>query len=350
MSIVNVNASKSYDVIIENGIISNTGIHVKSVLQPHKAVIVSDTNVIPIYGDAVTASLTANNIQTLHFIIPAGEESKSFHSYQQLLIFLAENCITKDDVLIALGGGVVGDLTGFTAATYLRGIRYVQIPTSLLAMVDSSVGGKTAIDLPIGKNLVGAFHQPVLVLCDPTTLNTLPDSVFRDGCAEVIKYSILYDEQLFSQLMKYGTAFDRIPVITRCVELKRDVVRADEFDRSERQKLNLGHTLGHGVEKCSNYTVPHGRAVAIGMSIISRASAKLQYCTEDVANRIQQILIKFGLPYHTAFAADDLYEAALSDKKRSADAINLIIPIRIGECNIVTTNISELRTLIEAGL
>ena len=350
MSTVNVNASKPYDVIIENGIITDTGIRIKSFLQPQKAVIVSDTNVFPLYGNTVFASLTANNIQALHYIIPAGEENKSFHSYQQLLNFLAESCITKDDILIALGGGVVGDLTGFTAATYLRGINYVQIPTSLLAMVDSSVGGKTAIDLPAGKNLVGAFHQPVLVLCDPTTLNTLPDAVFCDGCAEVIKYGILYDEQLFSQLMKYGVTFDRIPVITRCVELKRDVVRADEFDKNERQKLNLGHTIGHGVEKCSNYTVSHGRAVAIGMSIISKASAKLQFCTEDVAKEIRDILIKFGLPFQTTFAADDLYDAALSDKKRSADSINLIIPKRIGECIIVSTHISKLKTIIKAGL
>lgn len=350
MSTVSVNASKSYDIMIENGIISDAGMHIKAVLQPQKAVIVSDTNVFPLYGDTVTANLSEHNIQSLHYVIPAGEESKSFHSYQQLLMFLAENCITKDDVLIALGGGVVGDLTGFTAATYLRGIRYVQIPTSLLAMVDSSVGGKTAIDLPTGKNLVGAFHQPALVLCDPTTLNTLPNTIFCDGCAEVIKYSVLYDPLLFSQLMQSGTSFDRIPVITRCVELKRDVVRADEFDKNERQKLNLGHTIGHGIENCSNYAVSHGQAVAIGMSIISNAAAKLHYCTKDVAIEIKKILKKFGLPYQTTFAADDLYNSALSDKKRSADTINLIIPTYIGHCIIEPTHISELKTIIETGL
>lgn len=350
MNIVTVDASKTYNVLIENGLLADSGTYISEVSKSKRAVIISDTNVFPLYGNTVISNLNHHNIVTNHYIIAAGEESKNLHTYYEILNFLADNCITKEDILIALGGGVVGDITGFVAATYLRGINYIQIPTSLLAMVDSSVGGKTAIDLPAGKNLVGAFHQPILVLCDPLTLGTLPEAFFCDGCAEVIKYSILYDSQLFDHLLKFGTQFDRVSVITRCVELKRDVVRADEFDKNARQKLNLGHTIGHGIEKCSNYSVSHGKAVAIGMAIIAKASAVQQYCSNETLENIHDILKKFLLPCKTEFSSDELYTTALSDKKRSADTINLIIPKHIGECIILPTHISELKKFIETGL
>ena len=216
--------------------------------------------------------------------------------------------------------------------------------------MDSSVGGKTAIDLDAGKNLAGAFYQPKLVLCDTATLNTLPRRVFLDGCAEVIKYGILYDAALFSLLSEYGPDFPREQVITRCVELKRDVVAADEFDRGQRQLLNLGHTLGHGVEALSNFTLSHGKAVAIGTAIVSRAAAKYGICTQDAADKIENVLKQFGLPTDTKYTCDVLYTAALSDKKRSGSTVNLIIPRRIGHCDIIPTPVSELESFIQAGL
>ena len=265
-------------------------------------------------------------------------------TWLELLNVLAENKLTRSDLIVALGGGVVGDLAGFAAASYLRGIRFIQVPTTLLAAVDSSVGGKTAIDLPSGKNLVGAFYQPSLVLCDTDTLNTLSEDIFRDGCAEVIKYGILYDPGLFSHLEEKGLAFDRKAVITRCVELKRDVVMEDEFDTGSRMKLNLGHTIGHGVEAKSQFAVSHGKAVAIGTAIVSRASD----CTD--CSRILSVLVTFGLPTGTAYSAEDLYAYTLSDKKRSGGIVNLIIPRAIGECDIVPTPIEDLKSFIEAGL
>ena len=258
--------------------------------------------------------------------------------------FLAENKLTRSDMLVALGGGVVGDLAGFAAATYLRGIRFIQVPTTLLAAVDSSVGGKTAIDLPAGKNLAGAFCQPSLVLCDIDTLNTLPLEVFRDGCAEVIKYGVLYDPDLFDTLSNDGLSFDRESVIARCVELKRDVVMEDEFDTGSRMKLNLGHTIGHGVEARSHFDISHGKAVAIGMAIVSRASG----CIDT--HRIIRALEQFGLPTHTEYTADELYAYTLSDKKRSGGSVSLIIPRAIGDCTISPTNIENLKSFIEAGL
>ena len=350
MNVVKVNTSSNYDVKIGSDLLSHLGAEVSQVTKVGIAAIVSDSNVWPLYGEIATKSLESAGFKVIPYIFPAGENSKNGATYLDLMNFLAVNHVTRSDCLIALGGGVVGDLTGFAAATYLRGISYIQVPTTLLAAVDSSVGGKTAIDLDCGKNLVGAFYQPKLVLCDTDTLQTLPVDIFHDGCAEVIKYGILYDAQLFDHLVCSGLAFDREAVITRCVELKRNVVSEDEYDTGCRMKLNLGHTLGHGVESGSHYTVSHGKAVAIGTAIISRAAAKLSFCAEETANQIVLILQKFGLPTETDYSAQVLFDATLSDKKRNGSTVNLIIPEEIGQCMIRPTQINELKAFIEAGL
>lgn len=350
MKTVHVNASKNYDVLIGSGLLSTLGDKLLEILKPCKAAIVSDSNVFPLYGTAAQESLKAKGYDTVSFVFPAGEESKNGETYLHLLNFLAENHLTRSDCLIALGGGVVGDMTGFAAATYLRGIAYIQVPTTLLAAVDSSVGGKTAIDLEAGKNLCGAFYQPRLVLCDTDTLNTLPKDIFRDGCAEVIKYGVLYDRNLFDQLASDGINFSRQDVIARCVELKRNVVAEDEFDRGERQKLNLGHTIGHGVEAQSHFEISHGKAVAIGMAIVSRASAAQQLCSRETCNEIVSVLERFGLPTTTTYTAEQLYASALSDKKRFGGHVNLVLPEKIGQCIIRPTAVSDLESFIQAGL
>lgn len=350
MTTVHVSASKKYDVIIGEGLINQAGRHVSQVVSPCTAAIISDSNVWPLYGEVVEKSMQQAGFRTCAYVFPAGEESKTAQTYLSILNFLAENQITRADLLIALGGGVVGDITGFAAATYLRGIPYVQIPTSLLAMVDSSVGGKTAIDLPSGKNLVGAFYQPRLVLCDINALNTLPTEIFRDGCAEVIKYGILYDEALFDHLSDNGLSFAREDVISRCVALKRDVVAQDEFDTGARQRLNLGHTIGHGIEAGSQFSVSHGKAVAIGMAIAAKAAAGRTICTKEAERRILQVLETFGLPTKTALSAKELYTYALSDKKRFGNTINLIVPERIGSCLIYPINIHDLEEFLASGL
>lgn len=344
MKTVTVNASKTYDILIGSGLLPVLGQRAAELGKAKKVCIVSETNVWPLYGKAAQDSLETAGFDVISFVFPAGEASKNGITYLELLNYLAENKLTRSDLIVALGGGVVGDLAGFAAASYLRGIRFVQVPTTLLAAVDSSVGGKTAIDLPAGKNLAGAFCQPSLVLCDTDTLNTLSDDIFRDGCAEVIKYGILYDPDLFSHLEENGLGFDREAVITRCVELKRDVVMEDEFDTGARMKLNLGHTIGHGVEAKSHFAISHGKAVAIGTAIVSRAS----HCAD--AERITAILRNFGLPTHTAYTAEDLYIYTLSDKKRSGGTVNLIIPRAIGHCDIVPTPVESLQSFIEAGL
>lgn len=345
MKTIHINASKSYDVIIGSNLLDNIGQQLNFTLKKVcKIAIISDSNVFPLYGSIVSESLANSGFEVISYTFPAGESSKTADTYIEILNFLAENQLTRSDAILALGGGVTGDMAGFAAATFLRGIPYIQVPTSLLAMVDSSVGGKTAIDLPAGKNLVGAFYQPRIVICDLNTLNTLPESVFCDGCAEVIKYGVLYDAKLFAHLESEGLAFDREAVISRCIELKRNVVTEDEFDNGARQKLNLGHTIGHGVEAQSNFAVTHGQAVAIGMAIISKAHCKTIY------SRLISVLQKFNLPTATDFTAKQLFTSALSDKKRSGGTVNLIVPENIGKCKIIPTPIDELESLIEEGL
>lgn len=342
MKTVRVDASRSYEVKIGRGLLADVGSEAAK-LTGGQVFAVSDGNVAPLYLPQVVKNLRNAGLTVSSASVPAGEASKSAEYYVNLLNLFAAKNLTRSDAVIALGGGVVGDLAGFAAATYLRGVSVIQIPTTLLAMVDSSVGGKTAIDLPAGKNLVGAFHQPSLVLCDPDVLSTLPEDDFRDGCAEVIKTAVLFDRELFDHLRGSGPDFDRERVIARCVEWKRDVVCRDEFDTGERQLLNLGHTVGHAIEKCSRFTVSHGRAVAIGTAVMARAFS------EDAA-QIVSVLRAFGLPTETDFSAEELAKAALSDKKRSGGTLTLVIPERIGSPVLKNIPVGDLPAVIKAGL
>ena len=350
MQKVTIHASRSYDILIGSGLLATLGDDASKFSKVNKVCIVSETNVYPRHGAAAEQSLKDAGFEVISYVFPAGEESKCGATYLDLLNFLAENQLTRSDLLVALGGGVVGDLTGFAAATFLRGVKFIQVPTTLLAAVDSSVGGKTASDLPAGKNLAGAFYQPSLVLCDTDTLKTLPEDIFRDGCAEVIKTAILFDEPLFMELVRDGLHFDRETVIAACVAHKRDIVNADEFDRGQRQKLNLGHTIGHGVEAMSDFTLSHGKSVAIGTAIAARAAAALGICDQGTATRIMWLLEKFGLPIFTHNTAAELCQMALSDKKRAGDTVNLILPKAIGDCIISPTPVTELESIIQAGL
>ena len=350
MQEVTVHASRDYRILIGIGLLPRLGQEAARCVKGRKVCIVSETNVYPHHGAAAEESLKSAGFTVVSYVFSAGESSKNGQNYLTLLNFLAENQLTRADLLIALGGGVVGDLCGFAAATYLRGVAFIQVPTTLLAAVDSSVGGKTAIDLPAGKNLAGAFYQPSLVLCDTNALSTLPDEIFRDGCAEVIKYGILYDRNFFDYLKSTGVSFDREKVIRRCVELKRDVVAEDEFDTGARMKLNLGHTVGHGIEAKSQFAVSHGKAVAIGTAIVSRAAAKCGMLSQADANAIVDILNAYGLPTTTEYSAEELAHFMLSDKKRSGGTVNLIIPREIGRCEMIPTPVEKLAAFVETGL
>lgn len=346
-----VNTATPYAVQIARGCLSEVGARVRALLPKARcAAILSDSNVAPLYLDGVAASLSQAGLETISFCIPAGEASKTGEQYLALLSCLAEQPLTRSDVLVALGGGVVGDLGGFAAATYLRGLPFVQLPTTLLAAVDSSVGGKTAIDLPAGKNLAGAFYQPRLVLCDPETFATLPDVVFSDGCAEVVKYGMLGSAPLLTQLKEGAMASDLEGVIAACVGMKRDIVERDEFDLGERQLLNLGHTLGHAIEGLSHYAVSHGSAVAMGMACITRAAVRRGLCPPDCLDVLLDLLARFSLPHGTDYSAAALYQAALGDKKRTGDTLALIVPTALGRSERMEIPVQDLLSWIEAGV
>ncbi len=349
MTTVTVTASQQYDVKIGRGLLSAVGKEASRHFQGRTAAVVSDTNVAPYYLETVTESLRRGGFRVCSFVFPAGEAQKNGGTYLDLLEFLAQEHLTRADGLIALGGGVVGDLTGFAAATFLRGISFLQVPTTLLAAVDASVGGKTAIDLQGGKNLAGAFYQPCGVLCDLDTLESLPASVFADGCAEVIKYGMIGDAALLDRLEKTDFRADPEEIVARCVAQKRDLVEQDEFDTGARQLLNLGHTVGHGVEACSAYTISHGKAVAIGMTIVTRAAVSYGRCPRGVLSRLTALLERYHLPIHTEYLAQSLYEKTLSDKKRSGDTIALVVPIDWGKSQLQQIPVGELAAWIERG-
>lgn len=349
MKTVNINASSSYKVMIGETLLAPLGAYVKECVGSCKICIVTDDKVDALYSDITKASLREEGYESDKFVIKNGEASKNASNLLLLLEFLAERRYTRSDCILALGGGVVGDLSGFAAAIYLRGIRYIQVPTTLLAAVDSSVGGKTAVDIKAGKNLVGAFHQPSLVICDIRTLDTLDKEVFADGCAEVIKYAIINDRPMFERL-KNGICNDLENVIAECVSHKAEIVEADEFDRGCRQLLNLGHTIGHAVELCSNFTVSHGSAVAIGTVVITRAATALGLASSSDLDEVISIFKQVGLPTECPYTPEELFAAATADKKREGDTITLIIPYGIGDCRPYKIPVGELLDFIRKGV
>ncbi len=341
-----------YNIIIERGAIDKVGQYSAEVMKPCRCVVVSDDNVHPLYGRAVRESLAAAGFDVADdFVFPHGEESKNMQTLESLLEHLCAQGLTRTDAIFALGGGVTGDMTGFAAAVYLRGMKFVQIPTSLLAAVDSSVGGKTAVDLASGKNLVGAFHLPSLVVCDPDTLKTLPAEYFSDGMAEVIKMGFIGNPRLLDLID--GDISDKIDdVIAACVQDKVSIVARDMFDKGERQKLNLGHTVGHAMEALSEYKIHHGCAVAAGMHMITKAAVKRGICSEDVLIRLDALLEKYGLDPHIykAYSAEDMYKVTLHDKKMRGDKITLVIPEEVGRSELHTYPAAELLGLIKDGV
>ncbi len=344
MKTVTVEASVQYDVLIEKGLLQQAGKRIAAVHKSCTCMLVSDETVWQLYGQKTKTSLEEAGFVVHTFIIKPGEASKSTENLVLLWETLAEKQITRSDLLIALGGGVVGDLTGFAAATFLRGIACVQIPTTLLAMVDSSVGGKTAVDLAHGKNLAGAFYQPRLVLCDPDTLQTLPASTFADGMAEVIKYGFINRPELLAMLTDKNTPIEDI--IALCVQDKKEIVEADERDNGCRQLLNLGHTLAHGIELNSDYGISHGSAVAVGMVLITKAAVKAGLCPSETLSQLLALLRLYDLPTHTFFTCEQLCSAALEDKKRKGGFITLVIPVQTGLSQLKKISIEELPAFI----
>lgn len=328
---VNVSDSSLSEIYIENGLLSKAGELTKTVLNGKKIALISDTNVYPLYGDCVKNQLENEGYQVFTYVFKAGESSKNTTELIKIVEFMAENGLTREDGAVALGGGVCGDMVGFAASVFLRGIKFVQIPTSLLAQVDSSVGGKTAVDLPQGKNLCGAFHQPSLVIIDPDVLKTLSDHFFSDGMGEVIKYGCIKSASLFEKLEKGDVKDSLTEVITECVSIKRQVVENDEKEHGERALLNFGHTCGHAIEKLWNFeTVSHGEAVGIGMVMISRVGERLSITEKGTTDRIIKVLEKNNLKISDVHTDEEIVSAMSGDKKRTCSGIKFVMIDKIG--------------------
>lgn len=328
---VNVN-NNSYDILIKKGLLDKAGELVKDVLDAKKLLLVSDTNVYPIYGDKIKHLLEQAGYQVITYVFSAGESSKCTSVVIDMVEFLAQNQLTRQDAIIALGGGVCGDMAGFAAAIYLRGIKFVQIPTSLLSQVDSSVGGKTAVDLPQGKNLCGAFHQPSLVIIDPNVLDTLSDHYFSDGMGEVIKYGCIKSADLFELLCNADAKEEIDEVIYRCLDIKRQVVENDEKEHGERALLNFGHTCGHAIEKLWNFeTVSHGEAVGIGMVMITKVGENIGITEKGTSKKIAELLKKYNLSTSDSHSTQQIVDAMSADKKRTGSGIKFAMIEKIGK-------------------
>ncbi len=355
MSIIRVNlGAKSYNIEIAAGVLDKAGEKIRGISKAQRAAVISDSNVDALYGKRLEDSLAASGFAVTRIVFPAGEKSKCLAELAKIYDRLAAAGITRSDLVVALGGGVTGDLGGFAAATFLRGVDYVQIPSSLLAQIDSSVGGKVAVDLPAGKNLVGNFYQPKLVLIDTELLRTLPVRFLHDGLAEAVKYGCIRDRELFEQIASMRDDDELLEnigsIVERCCAIKAEIVEHDEFDTGERMLLNFGHTIGHAVEKCCAYTdFTHGEAVGIGMVLLTRQTERLGLTKAGTADSICSVLKKYRLPVTADYSDNELLAAAGMDKKKSGSSITLIILKEIGSSFLQKTDWQDLPDYIKRG-
>lgn len=355
MERVTVHTQREYDILINNNILKDAGKLISNISEAasgKKICLISDNTVFDIFGDTVIKSLESSGFDVYKIIFPPGENTKSFYCYEKILEYLAYNDFSRTDLLLALGGGVIGDLTGFAAATYLRGIDFVQVPTTLLSAVDASVGGKTAINLKSGKNLAGAFHQPILVLFDSDTLITLPNDMYKDGMSEIIKSGMISDKKLFDSIAKSDNQSRQfiLKCVISAIKVKRALVEADEKEQGLRKLLNFGHTMAHAIEICSEYSISHGHSVAIGMVTCAKAAEKLRMVNKPSSEILEKVLRGYGIDTSCPYNAYELAKVALKDKKRKGNLITLIIPLEIGECAAIDMEIDKLEEFFELGL
>lgn len=349
METIEIRTGVPYSVYLGSGLLAHLGTLAKQLPGVETVMIVSDDRVFDLYGQTASESLSSSGFTVRSFVFPHGEAHKNLETYASLIGAMSAASMNRNDLVAALGGGVVGDLAGFAAATYERGIRFVQVPTTNLAAVDASVGGKTGIDFGAEKNRIGAFYQPSFVLTDPDTFQTLPEDVYLSGVAETLKTGMIASEALFSACMKTPVNEQYVPVIKASVSVKRDFVEADEFDRGRRMLLNFGHTFGHAIEAESGYQLMHGFAVASGMAIVTRAAAEKGYCEKETLRRLTEALHFYHLPQSSPYPADALIPHILNDKKRKGNEIRLVVPRSVGQAETVSVKADEIREWLNAG-
>ncbi|OXZ40668.1 3-dehydroquinate synthase [Finegoldia magna] len=335
-SVINVN---NYDCMIGLDALNQSRDYLKNFIKS-KAIVITDENVDRYHHKTLDILLDDLEIEHEFYVIKPGESSKCLSEYEKIINYMSLS-YHRNDTVIAFGGGVVGDLAGFVAATFMRGIDFIQIPTTVLSMVDSSVGSKTGIDLPTGKNLIGAFKDPALCIIDPLLLKTLDDYVFEDGFGEIIKYAICFDEELFDMISsrRYTKQSNLSEIVEICVTIKKDIVLKDKLEQNLRRLLNYGHTLGHAVEKLSDYSVMHGHGVAYGMKCMAKKYSK-DY------DKILEVLEMYNLDDSYDYSVDDVYDVTLRDKKNTKDIISLIISEKVGDCTILSMNKSDYKKVL----
>ena len=339
-----VNTNVPYAVTVESGVIDQVGEIVAFVKKPgRKVMLISDSNVMPIYGGRVINSLVNAGFAVSRFVFPAGEEHKLMSTVEDMYKALSQAGFTRTDLIVALGGGVTGDMAGFAAATFLRGISFIGVPTSLVAQADASLGGKTGVDLPFGKNLVGAFHQPVAVISDPDVLSTLPRQFINDGLGEVIKHGAIDDKELFEALRRGEGLSDLKRMVVRSVQIKRDYIEADTFDTGRRMILNFGHTFGHALEKLHGFSgISHGEAVGIGMVLACKVGEKLGVTMPGTAELISEVLKSYDMPTAPDFSTQEIVQATALDKKSDGEKLNFILIKDIGSSLIYPLSRADL--------
>lgn len=347
MKKLTVNAmSATYDIVIEKGILKNCAQFIAPVIKAKRLLIITDSNVEKLQLNTVLKAFENTDFEVYTHVFEAGEQNKTLSAVSSIYNSLCKHNFTRKDCIIALGGGVCGDISGFAAATYMRGIDFVQIPTTLLSQVDSSVGGKTGVDTEYGKNLVGAFYQPKIVIIDPQTLSTLSSHYFADGMGEVIKYGCIRSKELFSTLLSCDINENIEDIILECLKIKRDVVNEDERESGIRMILNFGHTAGHSIEKLSDFSLSHGECVAKGMVMITKASEKLGLTKKGTAEKIESLCKKYSLNTDVEFSAYDIGENAKNDKKGSDNNLSIILIDEIGSCFIHTIDKNEFANFL----
>jgi 3-dehydroquinate synthase len=344
-------AEHSYNIIIDKGLWSQIGTKIRQMSSADKVAIITDDNVDSLYGESLAKQLMLEKFKVKRIVMGHGEKNKNLQVLSNVYADLAAFGITRSDLIITLGGGVPGDLGGFAAATFLRGIDFIQIPTTLLAQVDSSVGGKVAVDLPAGKNLVGSFYQPKAVFIDPNLLKSLPERYLHDGLAEVIKYAAFDDAELFAKLEGFSGDTELLENITEivavCCMIKARIVQKDEHDTGERMLLNFGHTIGHAVEKCYNYEeYTHGEGVAIGMVRLTEQTEKLGITAIGTNRRLRKILEQYELPTAAQLTGQKVMDVIALDKKKSGNAITLVILDKIGSGRLLKIAFTDLEKYI----
>jgi len=342
MRVLKVNLDKktssSYEIRVGKGIMDRMILLIGKNHKAARYVIVTDSNVGRLYGPMMLDALTQAGLNTSIMEIPAGESSKNISTVMDIAGKLLTLGADRGTVLIALGGGVVGDLTGFIASVYMRSVPYIQIPTTLVGQVDSAIGGKTAVDLPQGKNLLGTFYQPRAVFADLNFLDSLPQKEFNNGLAEIIKYGIIEDEKLFKLLEENMDAVKSrdlallLKIIETCCRIKKSIVEIDEREQGLRRILNFGHTLGHALEAVSGYALSHGEGVALGMIAAARLSAKMHYLSEDELSRVEKVIAGASLPTMIpgSFATDKVIDCLKMDKKKKDDQVHFVLVKKIG--------------------